>query len=176
MALFGGQRDMSLFRTLNKELINDIIDTEVYYFKLVVDESNVNLYGEGSKKVYYNPVKIPCLIEYGSREAVSDDFGQYYTRTAEFRFLRDSLKDDKDIFPEIGDIVEWNNEYFMIDNVASSQFFAGKNPDTWDGGEEQGYNLSVVCSAHMTRQTTLNLVDSRFGNSNNTTNTIPAGI
>ena len=176
MALFGGQRDMSLFRTLNKELINDIIDTEVYYFKLVVDESNTNLYGEGTKKVYYNPVKIPALIEYSTLEQVSDDFGQYYTRTAEFKFLRDSLNDDKDIYSEVGDIISWNDEYFMVDSINESQFFAGKNPEHWDGGLNQGYNISIICSTHMTRQTTLNLVDNRFGNSNNTTNTIPAGI
>ena len=46
MALFGGQRDMSLFRTLNKELINDIIDTEVYFFKFAISETKNNLYGE----------------------------------------------------------------------------------------------------------------------------------
>jgi hypothetical protein len=176
MALFGGQRDMSLFRTLNKELINDIIDTEIYYFKLVVDESNTNLYGEGSKKVYYTPVKIPSLIEWGLKEQISDDFGQYFTRTAQFRFLRDTLKDDKDMLPEVGDIVLYDNEYFMVDIVRESQYFAGKNPSTWDGGIEQGYSVSFILDTHMTRQTTLNLVDNRFGNSNNTTNTIPVGI
>lgn len=176
MALFGGQRDMSLFRTLNKELINDIVDTEVYYFKLVVDESNTNLYGEGSKKVYYNPVKIPCLIEWQQKEQVSDEFGQYFTRNVEFRFLRDTLKDDKDILPEVGDVILWDDEYFMVDIVRDGQYFAGKNPDSWDGGDTQGYSISFILSAHMTRQTTLNLVDNRFGNSNNTTNTIPAGI
>jgi hypothetical protein len=100
MALFTGQRDMSLFRTLNKELINDIIDTEVYYYKLVISDTNVNVYGEGKDKVYYNPVKIPCLIEYNTIDQVSDDFGQSYTRTAVFRFLKDTLKDDKNLYPE----------------------------------------------------------------------------
>ena len=34
MALFGGERDMSLFTKVNKELINDIIDTEIYYYQV----------------------------------------------------------------------------------------------------------------------------------------------
>jgi len=38
MALFGGQRDISLFRTLNRELINEIIDTEVDIFKAAQKE------------------------------------------------------------------------------------------------------------------------------------------
>ena len=62
-ALFGGQRDMALFRKLNKELITDIIDTEVYYYKVIIEDTNANLYGEGKNKVYYNPVKIPTLVD-----------------------------------------------------------------------------------------------------------------
>jgi hypothetical protein len=176
MALFGGERDMSLFRTINKELINDIIDTEVYFFKFNISDTKNNLYGESKNKLYYNPVKIPCLIEYNSLEQISDEFGQYYSRNVQFRFLRDTLKDDKDIHPEVGDIIQWNEEYYQVDSVSESQLFAGKNPDTWDGGETQGYSVSFICEAHMTRQSTINLVDNRFGNSNNTTNTIPVGI
>ena len=43
MALFGGQRDISLFRTLNRELINELVDTEVDIFKTSiydVDDNN----------------------------------------------------------------------------------------------------------------------------------------
>ncbi len=176
MALFTGQRDMSLFRTLNKELINDIIDTEVYYYKLVISDTNVNVYGEGKDKVYYNPVKIPCLIEYNTIDQVSDDFGQSYTRTAVFRFLKDTLKDDKDLYPEVGDIIDWMGEYFQIDSINEAQFFGGKNPDHWDGGETHGYSVSIICDAHVTRQTTLNLVETRFGNSNSNSSTIPMGL
>ena len=64
MALFGGARDMSLFSKLNKELINDIIDTQVYYFMLSVEDTNSNLYGESSTKIYHQPIKVPALFEY----------------------------------------------------------------------------------------------------------------
>ena len=52
MALFGGQRDISLFRTLNRELINDLVDTEVDIFKTSVYDVNDNLYGEAINKIY----------------------------------------------------------------------------------------------------------------------------
>ena len=54
MALFGGQRDMDLFNKVNKELITDIVDTEVYYYMLVVTDTKANLYGEGKDKVFHN--------------------------------------------------------------------------------------------------------------------------
>ena len=38
MALFGGQRDISLFRSINRELINDIIDTKVDIIKAAIKD------------------------------------------------------------------------------------------------------------------------------------------
>ena len=166
MALFGSARDVSLIRRLNKELINEIIDTEVYYYKPVLDESLVNVYGESPDKVFYNPVKIPCLIDRQDTEQVSDDFGQSYQHTATFNFLRDTLKDDKDVKPDAGDIIQWDNEYYMVDNVNENRLFVGKNPQTWDGGDGHGTSLSIICNAHVTRQTSIKLINVRFGNSN----------
>ena len=58
MPLFGGSRDISLFRTMNKELINDIIQTEIGYYKFVLQDSETNLYGESENKTYYEPLLI----------------------------------------------------------------------------------------------------------------------
>ena len=50
MPLFGGSRDISLFRHMNRELINDIIQTEIGYYKIVLDQNQPNLYGEAPDK------------------------------------------------------------------------------------------------------------------------------
>ena len=44
MALFGKYRDISLFTTLNKELIVDIIDIEVAVFKLALEQNKTNMH------------------------------------------------------------------------------------------------------------------------------------
>lgn len=176
MALFGSARDISLIRRLNKELINEIIDTEVYYYKPVLDESLVNLYGESKDKVFYNPVKIPCLIDRQDTEVVSDDFGQSYAHTTTFNFLRDTLKDDKDVKPDVGDIIQWDNEYFMVDNVNENRLFVGKNPETWDGGDGHGTSISISCLTHVTRQTSIKLIDVRYGNSTTNDSYLPIGL
>ena len=58
MALFGGKRDVSLFRSLNRELIHRYIDTEVLVYKLNLINTTTNLYGSintlGSNKLYFN--------------------------------------------------------------------------------------------------------------------------
>ena len=104
---------MALFSKINKELITDIIDTEVYYYKVIVEDTKQNLYGEGKNKVYYNPVKIPTLIDRTNAEAIFDEFGSSYTRNVNFYFLRDTLV-EKNIFPELGDVIEWNDEQHEI--------------------------------------------------------------
>jgi len=175
MALFGGNRDASLFRTVNKELINDIIDTEVYYYKVILDDTKNNLYGEGKNKSYFNPVKVSGIIERDDASQVFDDFGSDYNRQVKFYFLRDTLV-DKNLFPQVGDVIEWNDEQHMVDIVLSNQFIAGKNPDNWDGGDTQGYNLSIKLEAHVVKKSQLNLRDDyRVGN-DNSNNDLPIGI
>ena len=174
MALFGGQRDAAFFSKVNKELINDIIDTEIYYYKIILQDSKRNIYGEGKDKVYYNPLKIPTLVDRTNAEQIFDEFGSSYTRNVNFYFLRDTLV-EKNIFPEVGDVIEWNDEQHIVDVTFTNQFFAGKNPETWDGGNTQGYNVSVVCETHVAKRTQLKLRDD-FRVGNNSNNDLPVGI
>ena len=175
MALFGGERDAALFRKINKELITDVIDTEIYYYKLILDDSKRNLYGEGKDKVFYNPVKIPTLVDRTNATQTFDEFGSSYTRNVNFYFLRDILV-EKIVYAEVGDVIIWNDEQHVVDVTFTNQFFAGKNPETWDGGDSQGYNLSIICETHVTRKTQLKLEDDfRFGN-DTTNNDLPVGV
>ncbi len=54
MALFGGMRDAKFLASINRELLNAIIDTEIEFFKLHVESSNSNIYGESTSKSYYD--------------------------------------------------------------------------------------------------------------------------
>jgi len=166
MALFGGQRDAKFLASINSELINAVIDTEIEFYKLVVESSNSNLYGESESKSYYNSILIPCLIAKDDKNSNMDDYGHTYTRTSKFAIARDILV-KADFYPEVGDIVFWDNEYFELDNVDSNQYFVGKNPETWPNGTDHGYSVSVIVDAHATRQTPQGILDMRFGGNNN---------
>jgi|TARA_R110000796_G_scaffold85700_2_gene185842 hypothetical protein len=166
MALFGGQRDAKFLASINSELINAIIDTEIEFYKLVVESSNSNLYGESESKSYYDSILIPCLITKDDKNSNMDDYGHTYTRTSKFAIARDILV-TADFYPEVGDIVFWDNEYFELDNVDANQYFVGKNPETWPNGSDHGYSVSVVVDAHATRQTPQGILDMRLGGNNN---------
>ena len=58
MALFGGKRDAIFLAAINSELLNSVVDTEIEFFKLLVESSNSNIYGEATAKQYYNSILI----------------------------------------------------------------------------------------------------------------------
>jgi hypothetical protein len=166
MALFGGMRDAKFLASINSELLNAIIDTEIEFYKLIVERSNSNIYGESDAKSYYDSILIPCLITKENKTATMDDYGHTYTRTAQFAITRDILE-QADFYPEVGDIILWDNEYYEIDNVDANQYFTGKNPETWPNGSQHGYSVSVLCDAHATRQTPQGIKNLRRGGNNN---------
>jgi hypothetical protein len=94
-----------------------------------------------------------------------DDYGHTYTRTATFAISRDILERAA-FYPEVGDIVFWDNEYYELDSVDANQYFVGKNPETWPNGDKHGYSVSVLCNAHATRQTPQGIKDIRRGGNN----------
>ena len=137
--MYGSNRDISLFRHLNRELINNIIETKVGYYKIILDRTPSNIYGESTKKSFYDPVLINCLIERGDTTSTVDDFGPDISRTIKCRFLRDDLagidlctEQSPDglgfahgVVPEIGDIILWQGQYFEVDNVNDNQLIVG---------------------------------------------------
>ena len=163
MALFGGERDISLFRNLNKELINKWIDTSVDIFKASVVDTKENLYGEALNKVFFPAVRVGSLIDKESSDWSADELGSDYERQAKFSFLRDTLKDIADLFLEAGDIIHWDDRYWEIDSTSSSQYYSGKNPSTDYLGGTHGWNVAVICNTHETRRSTVNLEKVRTG-------------
>ena len=176
MALFGGQRDASLIRSINKELLHKIIDTEVLFYRLSLDNTTTNLYDETDNKVYESAVLIPSLVTLDDQTWNADDYGADVTQTATFAFLRDDLVDNN-LPVQIGDVIEYHSRFFEIDGIVENQVVVGKNPDDWFGGNSHGYDVSIICQTHMTRQSKVNVVKTRFGNSSTIKNsTLPSNL
>jgi len=164
MALFGSARDASLIRSLNRELLQRWIDTEVLVYKINLNSTATNLYDETDSKAYDAPVLIHSLVTLDDLTWQNEEYGFDSAQTAQFAFLLDDLV-DKDVRPEVGDVIEYKSRFFEIDGENENQYLAGKNPDNWQGGDSHGYSVSIIYTAHMTRQSQLNIVQTRFGNS-----------
>ena len=164
MPLFGGARDISLFRTMNKELMNDIIQQEVGFYKFVLQDTVTNVYGEAENKVYYEPLLFPCLITREDQTWSETDFGPDSTQQFTFAFLRANLV-EKNLVPEVGDIVLYNNDFFEFNSIVENQFFAGKNPDYSMNEDTDGFgvSLSIICKGSKSRVEQLKTIPFRSG-------------
>ena len=164
MALFGGSRDISLFNTISKELINDIIQTEVGYYKFVLEKTTSNIYGESMGKMFYEPVRIACLMNKEDQAWSSDDFGSDVKQTFDFRFLKQELK-DINLVPEVGDLLLFKNNFYEVDTKVENQLILGKDPDyAISGGTiDFGNSHSIILTGHLSRVEKLNLIPLRGG-------------
>ena len=66
--IFGSQRDFKLFVGINRELLSDVVEQEILYYKMSLEQTQVNIYGEGQEKVFWTPVKLNCLIDRGDQQ------------------------------------------------------------------------------------------------------------
>lgn len=161
--IFGSRRDFALMTSINRELLSDVVEQEVLYYKISLQDTQANIYGEALDKVYWSPVKLNCLITRGEQQTVTDDFGPDLTRDVQFAFLREDLKDVNTV-PEVGDIVLWNEGYYMVDNLIENQLFLGKdeNYNFTEYGPNYGGTLSIVAICHLTRADAVGVVKQRI--------------
>ena len=164
MALFGGSRDINLFHTINSELINDIIQTEVAYYKFALEQTVANVYGEAMGKNYYEPMKIACLIDRQDQAWSSDNFGSDVNQTVGFSFLKNELK-TLNLLPEVGDLLLFRNNFYEVDSRTENQLILGRDPDYSLSTESNNFgdSFSILINTHLSRVEKLNLIPLREG-------------
>jgi hypothetical protein len=151
MALFGSSRDITAFKGVTREVLENIISQMVGYYKVVLSSTPVNTYGEALNKNYIGPVLINCLIQRGDFEFSQSEFGPNNTRQVEFRFFKDHLI-EANVFPEVGDVILYNELFFQVDSVNENQLILGKDNDYsyQDGLNNFGSSYSIILKAHYT--------------------------
>lgn len=147
MPRFVTERDFNFFQHINRELVVDVIDVEVILYKIIPDVVSVNIYGEATNKTRYRGISLNALVKYSKQTSVADSFGSDVDQAGvEFRFVRKLLQ-DVGVYPEIGDLIGYNENYYEVDNINEAQLVAGK----------PGFNQSIICEAHLTRRSGLNI-------------------
>lgn len=140
------RRDVRFMNSLNGELIGDIIEQSVVVYKINASQTKSSVYGESIDKVYYPGLQIDCLVESDPQTTNYEGFGPDVKKGTVFRFHQ-KLCELKNVYPEIGDIVLWENTFFEISNIVENQFLGGQ-PEK---------NYSLLCNAHYTRKSKLNI-------------------
>jgi len=145
------ERDLRFINSINSELMGDIIQTTVIIYKMAADQTKTNLYGESdpsSGKMFYSGVEITALIDKADIDTPFDEFGPDRNQNVVFKFRENMLK-LINIYPEIADIIKFNNQFFECDNVVQMQFLGGV----------EDKSFSIICHTHYSRLSKLNFVE-----------------
>ena len=140
------QKEIDLIDSMNEELIDEIIGQAVDIYKISVDDTEENLYGESSTKYYNDGFRVNCLINWSEPTIEQDEFGPDVNTSIEMYFHRTTLS-EANFYPEIGDMVDWNDTYFEINGVTEPQIIGG----------HPNYKHQIFATAHRTRLSTLQI-------------------
>lgn len=150
--LFGSKRDYNLFVKINRELLSDIVEQSILYYKNYLEGSNTNIYGESLAKEFLEPVKLDCLITRGDQVISNDDFGPDLSRDVSFAFLREDLL-RVSVVPEVGDVLMWHENYYEVDTVRENQLMLGRDSSypLTTYADKYGTSISIIVDCHLTR-------------------------
>ena len=154
------QRDMSVVRHLNRELLGNIITQQCAIYQFKLEETKVNLYGEAAEEKFYDgPFLFNVLINRSNEEFGENEEGVQYSQPIEFYFLRDDLTEKK-VDLEVGDIILYQEGYYGVQSTNANQYWGGKNPsypNNSSNGEPNplnpgldkfGNNISILASTY----------------------------
>jgi len=140
--------DLKLMNSVNTELMNEIIENYVQIYKISPDATTTNIYGESAEngKVYYPGVEISALIEHPDTTNQDEGFGPDRIKVVKFRF-HEGMCQEAGIYPEVGDMITWDDQYFEIENVVQEQHLGG----------QYSKSFSIICDTHTTKLGRLNV-------------------
>ena len=145
---FVPQKEINFIDAVNEELIDEIIGQSVDIYKVSIDNTDENIYGESSTKYYEVGFRVNCLILFNEPEVEQDEFGIDEKSDIEMYFQRNNLSSGSlNFYPEAGDIVDWNDSYWEINGTTEPQLIAG-NPN---------YKHSIIATAHKARLSSLQI-------------------
>ena len=145
---FVPQKEINLIDAMNEELIDEIVGQSVDIYKLSIDKTEENIYGESSTKYYNVGFRVNCLLLFNEPEIRQDEFGADNFSSIEMYFQRNNLASGSlNFYPEIGDVVDWNKHFWEIGSITEPQLVAG----------HEGYKHSIIARANRARLSSLQI-------------------
>jgi hypothetical protein len=129
----------------------------VQYFKINLEATKTNIYGEATEKWYYPQVLVRCIVARGTIANSEDEFGVGTAQSITVT-IPDAIIQEYNFKPEVGDIM-MDRELFYEVNSIDSQFVTAPGSLTQGAQGTTGYILTYVLTGYLTRITKLNLIE-----------------
>ena len=149
---FFKERDIAnVIDRVNKELIDNVVGQTCTLYKIDVNHTEVNMYGEAGKGKIYKPgVRLACIVSAEDMAYSQDEYGPDLRQDATFSFIKQALK-DLSFVVDIGDIIDWNSGYWEVSSLNENQLVAGQSSNSH----------SIICNAFLARVSNLNIEEVR---------------
>jgi len=123
-----------------------VIQTAIVLYKVNLNQTRVNLYGESVNKTWHKGVQMYVLIAKEPGTTTYEGFGPDSKQSITFKFDRFSCE-EKNLYPEIGDVLYFDNNYYEINYTYEVQFTGGQPIN----------NFSIVVNTMLTNRAMLNI-------------------
>lgn len=188
MAKFFHHRDLRFLKIIGEEVVDSVVEQLITLYKVSVGETKTNLYGESLGKIYHAPTNLFCIIERQSEEVEYEGFGPDVRESIEFRFKRerirkygegtyhelpfkydingqkvpaDAIQNTQHGYPEIGDIIRWDDKYYEISNIKENRMATGGSPKIWntDTNSWDDGRIEIIATGFLTRTSQTQIED-----------------
>lgn len=112
-------KEVQFINDLTKELLKDVVGQTITYYPVSVLKTRVHpIYDEAVKKIFDNPIKIPCMVDFPSNTTKFGLFGSEISSTIEvFVQARDLI--DKNFTIYEGDFFTFGDQAYEITSFVS---------------------------------------------------------
>lgn len=146
MPKFISERDVRFFKHIARELVDDVVQTAIVLYKVNLTDTRINLYGEAVDKTWHRGVEMYVLIDKDPGSTEYEGFGPEQQQTITFKFDRFACE-EKNLYPEIGDVIYFDNSYYEINYTYEVQFSGGQPVN----------NFSIVVNTFLANRSTLGI-------------------
>lgn len=145
---------------IDRTLVGSILfsNMNVKYFKINLESTKTNMYGESVEKWYYQGINVRCSIDRGATGNNSDEFGVSIEQTITVSIPKGLLQ-SYNFLPEVGDILMDRERYYEV-NSMDVHFVTIPGVGSSNGTQgTTGQTVMYVLSCHLTRVTKINLIE-----------------
>ena len=137
----------------------DYMNMDVKYYKINLESTKTNMYGEALEKWYYPPLQVKCIIERAEIVNGDDEFGVTVSNDIVVKIPRSSL-DVYGFFPEVGDVVMDREKMYEINSIDQNFItLPGGTGAQSTTGDTAGVTVLFILKGYLTRITKLNLIE-----------------
>lgn len=123
--LFITEREVNFISDITKELSKDVIGQHIYYYAVNIARTQVHeIYEEAIRKVFDDPIKIECLIDWQAPEIRTNEFGsEEFSKIEVYIQARDML--DRTINLSEGDFFSFGSRFFEVTSMLTDKIIYG---------------------------------------------------